>query len=68
MHLIEKTEVSQEVIALRKTEADSINYIALQVEVDLFLQLNAEPYEPVVQSQKELGCEWFSHVIVVEVH
>ena len=36
VHWMIITVVSQEVVALRKTEAGSIGYIALQVEVGLF--------------------------------
>ena len=42
VHLMVKIVVSQEVVALQKTEAGSINYIALQVEVGWFPQLSAE--------------------------
>ena len=42
VYLMVITMVSQEVVFLWKTEAGSINYISLQVEVGWFPQLSAE--------------------------
>ena len=42
VHLMVITVVPQEVVAIRKTEAGSINYISLQMEVGWFPQLSVE--------------------------